>query len=246
MNKKLWSLFFILLAVSGCQENPCDDLDNGVYNYPVEKAEGKSFEEAIEIYKIPDVVLHCISSGGLIKSCISYPEMRMIWTRNTLQQGFDYIESICNGFDELWIRQDEFEALFDIYSELNINRDWENFTDVENGRFMFNIIYHELVFAQNEILLDLTSKQKLELFQLAFDNQVSKIELEEYYGTVGMATSLAILSRIMYNDQYQPFLEEYDSNETLRVHVEYIRILSKDSVDKILTMANEYLEILKK
>ncbi|MGC9354453.1 MAG: hypothetical protein ACP5D9_11480 [Mariniphaga sp.] len=246
MNKKLWSLFLILLALPGCQEHPCDGLDNGVYKYPVEKAKGKSLEESIEIYKIPDVVLQCISTDGLVKSCITYPEMRMIWTREPLQQGFDYIEGICNGFDELWIRQDKFEALFNIYSRLNIDRDWENFTDVENGRFIFNIIYHEIILAQDEILLNLTSTQKLELFQLAFDNQVSKIELKKYYGTVGMETSLAILSRIMYNDQYQPFLEEYDSNEILQIHVGYIKILSKDLVDKIMTMADEYLENLKK
>jgi hypothetical protein len=105
---------------------------------------------------------------------------------------------------------------------------------------------HEIILAQNEILLNLTSVQKLELFQLAFDNQVLKIELKEYYATVGMETSLAILSRIMYNDLYQPFLEEFNSNEILRVHVEHIKILSKDLVDKIMTMAEKYLENFKK
>lgn len=247
MNKKLWSLFLILLALFGCQENPCDDLDNGVYKYPVEKAKVKSLEEAIEIYKIPDVVLHCISTEGLIKSCITYPEMRMIWSRSTLQQGFDYIEGICNGFDELWVRQDKFETLFKMYKQLNMDRgDWTSYTDLENGMYLNNINMHEIILAQNEILLDLTSIQKLDLFQLTFDNQVSKIELKEYYGTVGMETSLAILSRIMYYDQYQPFLEEYNSNEILRVHVESTIILSKDLVDKIMTLAEEYLENLKK
>lgn len=247
MNKKLWSLFLILLALFGCQENPCDNLDNGVYNYPKDKAKGKSFEEAIEIYKIPDVVLHCISTEGLIKSCINYPEMRMIWTRNTLQLGFDYIEGICNGYDELWQRENKFETLLKMYKQLNMDRgNWTSYTELENGIYLNNINMHEIILAQNEILLNLTSVQKLELFQLAFDNQVLKIELKEYYATVGMETSLAILSRIMYNDLYQPFLEEFNSNEILRVHVEHIKILSKDLVDKIMTMAEKYLENFKK
>lgn len=245
MSKKLWSFFLVLLALFSCFKNPCGDLDDGGYNYPVDKAKGKSLEEAIEIYKIPNQLLHCISTEGLVKSCIAYPEIRMVWTHSHLQGGFDRVETMCNGFEELWVRQDKFDALFRLYSQLNIDRRWDDFTDLENGRFMMNIIYHELILAQNEILLDLTPKQKLDLFQLAFDNQVSKIELKEYYGTVGMETSLAILSRIMYNDQYQPFLEEYNINEILRKHVDYTKLLDEDLINKIMTIANAYLETYK-
>lgn len=247
MNKKLWPLFLILLAFLGCLKNPCDDLDNGVYNYPKEKAEGKSFEEATEIYKIPNQVLHCISTEGLVKSCITYPEIRLFWTGSNLQVGFDKVERMCNGFEELWSRNDKFETLYMMYKQLNMDReDWASYTNLENGMFLDNIIRHEIILAQNEILLDLTPGQKLDLFQLAFDNQVSKIELKEYYGTVGMQTSLTILSRIMFNDQYQPFLEEYKNFEPLRLQVLYFGIQNMDMVDKIMTMAEKYLENLKK
>ncbi len=246
MNKKLWSLFLILLVLFSCLKNPCNDLNNGVYTYPIEKAKGKSFEESIEIYKIPKQVLNCIATEGLVKSCITYPEMRLFWTGSNLQVGFDKVEGMCNGFEELWNRNDKFEALYIMYKQLNMNRrDWASYTDLENGKFLDNIIRHEIILAQNEILLDLTPEQKLNLFQRAFDNQVSKIELKEYYGIVGMETSLAILSRIMYNDHYKPLLEEYEKSEPLQIQVLYFSIQNMDMVYKIMTMAEEYLETLK-
>lgn len=246
MHRNLLLQFLFILAVFGCEENPCEDLNNGVYNYPVDKARGKSLEESVKIYKIPNQVLRCITTEGLIRSCLTYPEMRMIWAHSHLQGGFDMVESMCNGFEELWSRIDKFEKLFGMYKQLNIDgRDWPAFTDLENGKYLDNINRHEIILAQNEILLDLTPKQKLDLFQLTLDNQVSKVELIEYYGTVGMETSLAILSRIMYNDQYQSFIKECNNDEILRIHVEYMKVLNTDIIERIMTMSEEYLTFLK-
>jgi hypothetical protein len=91
----------------------------------------------------------------------------------------------------------------------------------------------------------LTKAQKLELFQLALDNQKQKFELRvEYYGVTGMESSLAILSRIMYNDQYQPFMEEYANRELLRFQTEMIKILDSDLIEIITNLSEEYLKTL--
>ena len=71
-----------------------------VYVYPIETAKGKSFDERTEMFKIPEQTLHCLSTDALIKSCISYPEMRVMWTMSDLQGGFDKVNAICNGFNE--------------------------------------------------------------------------------------------------------------------------------------------------
>lgn len=216
-----------------------------VYVYPIEVARGKSFEERIEMFKIPAQILHCLSTDALIKSCISYPEMGLMWAMSDLQGGFDKIYAMCNGFEELFGRGDKYQALIYLYKQLSFNKDWQSYTDLENGRYMDNIVRHELIIVQYEILNDLTTPEKIELFQLALDNQKKKYALAKYWGTVGMGTTCAILSRIMYLDKYKPMIEEYNNNEVMLINVVNILILDSDVVNKTMSLSEDYLKILK-
>lgn len=241
---KFYLIFLIGLLVFGCSKDTCKDVDRGVYIYP-EKPSDMSFLDALEFYKIPENVLQCISTDALIQTCISYPEISLIWTRNSLQQGFDYIKKNCNGFEELLNRSDGYSEIVNDYKQLDINRNWNSYSVLENGHYIVNIIYHELFLAQNEILMSLTKDQKIELFQLVLDNQKLKFELREHYGIVGMESSLAILARIMYNDQYQAFMKVYEINELLRLEIALIIILDSDLVDIITNLSEVYLKTLK-
>ncbi|NQU88144.1 MAG: hypothetical protein HQ541_20550 [Mariniphaga sp.] len=242
-NCKSVILIILILNLAGCHKNPCDELDNGVYVYPEEKAKGKSFEESIELYKIPESILECISTWDLVESCIYYPEMRIIWTHSHLQGGFDKVKAMCNGFEELWRREDKFTVLMALYSGLNFEREWDVYTDLENGRFMDNIIRYELILTQNEILLDLTQSEKIELFQMAIEIQKTKTDNMEYYDIVGIQTSLAILARIMYNDNFQPLIEEYENNESMRIFIDYIKILDSDIINIIMNLSENFKKL---
>jgi hypothetical protein len=245
MMNKFYLIFLIGLFISGCSKDTCKDVERGEYIYP-EKPNGITFLEAVEFYKIPENIVRCMYTDDLFQTCISYPEIRMIWTRNSLQEGFDYVKGICNGFGELLSRSDAYPVIVNAYKELSIEGDWSSWTDLEIGNYMVNIINHELFLAQNEIIKGLTKDQKLELFQLAFDNQKLKFELrDEYFGVTGMKSTLAILSRIMYNDQYPPFMDEYASRELLRIQITYINIPDSDLIEIITSLSEEYLKTLK-
>jgi hypothetical protein len=242
---KLYLILLLGLLVPGCSKDTCKVEDRGVYIYP-EKPSGITFLEALEFYKIPENKVECMFTDELLQTCISYPEISLIWTRNSLQQGFDYVKTICNGFGELLSRSDAYPAIFNAYKELNIEGNWASWTDLEIGEYIMNIIYHELFLAQFDVIKSLTKAQKIELFQLALDNLKLKFELRaEYYAVTGMESSLAILSRIMYNDQYQLFMDEYLSRELLRFQVTNIKTLDSDLVDIITNLSEEYLKTLK-
>lgn len=243
---KISLLLCFFFFVIGCKKKDCEEMIDQVYVYPIDAAKGKSPEERTEMFKIPEQTLHCLSTSALIKSCISYPEMRLMWTLADLQGGFDKVYAMCNGFGELWGRGDKFQKLFYLYKQLDFNRDWKSYTDLENGMYIDNIVRHELIIAQYEILNDLTAREKIELFQLALDNQKKKYELaHQYWGIAGMMTTCAILSRIMYLDKYNPLIEEYNNNELMLLNVAYILILDSDVVNKTMSLSEDYLKILK-
>lgn len=243
--RKISLLLCFFFFASGCTKKKCEEAVDQVYIYPIEAAKGKSFEERIEMFKIPEQTLHCLSTDALIKSCISYPEMSLMWAMSDLQGGFDKVYAMCNGFGELFGRGDKFQNLIYLYKQLDFNRDWKSYTDLENGTYMDNIVRHELIIAQYEILNDLTTSEKIELVQLALDNQKKKYSLKQYWGTVGMETTCAILSRIMYLDKYQPLIKEYNNNELMSIHVSVIKLLGWDIVNEVMSLSEDYLKILK-
>ncbi|NEW84920.1 MAG: hypothetical protein GZ094_21485 [Mariniphaga sp.] len=244
--RKISMLLCFFFFVIGCKKKDCEEVIDQVYVYPIEAAKGKSFDERTEMFKIPEQTLHCLSTDALIKSCISYPEMRLMWTMSDLQGGFDKVNAMCNGFGELFGRGEKYQGLINLYKHLSFNQDWKSYSDLENGRYMDNIVRHELIIAQYEILNDLTSPEKIELFQLTLDNQKKKYALaHQYWGLDGMATTCAILSRIMYLDKYQPLIEEYNNNKLMLINVANILILDSDVVNKTMSLSEDYLKILK-
>jgi hypothetical protein len=244
--KKITLLLCFSLFVLGCKKKECEDTIDQVYVYPVEAAKGKPSEERIEMFKIPDQVLYCLSTKALVKSCLDYPDFGMIWLYNSLQQGFDQLSSRCNGFDELWQRGDKFRELYSLYQQKNPDRgNWDSYTDLENGRYLFDINYVELIISQYEVLHELSVPEKTELFQLALENQKKKVDLIKYWGVVGMETSIAILGRIMYLDNYQPLVDEYNNNENMFLSIAYILILDYDVANKVMSLSEDYLKTLK-
>jgi len=239
-------LLYFSIFILGCKKDKCEDTIDQAYVYPVEAAKGKPSEERIQMFKIPETVLHCLSTEALVKSCLDYPDFGLVWAYNSLQQGFDQVSNRCNGFDELWRRSDKFQMLYSIYQQKNPDRgNWNSYTDLENGIYLANIVDLELVISQYEVLHDLSVSDKTELFQLALDNQKKKVDLIKYWGPVGMQTTISILGRIMYLDNYQPLVEEYNNNDMINLSVADILILDYDVVNKIMSLSEDYLEILK-
>lgn len=244
--KKITLLLCFLIFVLGCKKKECEETIDQAYVYPEEEARGKPSDERIKMFKIPEQILHCLSTEALVKSCLDYPGIGLAWAYNSLQQGFDQVSSMCNGFDELWERGNKFQVLYSLYQQKNPDRgNWDSYTDLENGRYLFDVNYVELVISQYEILHELSIFEKTELFQLALDNQKKKVELIKYWGVPGMDTSIAILGRIMYLDNYEPLVQEYNTNEMMFHSVAEILILDYDIVNRIMSLSEDYLKILK-
>lgn len=243
--RKISLLLCFFFFVIGCKKKNCEEVIDQVYVYPEEAAKGKSFEERIEMFKIPEQTLHCLSTKALLKSCLDHPLFVYIWSRSELQNGFDDVKRMCNGFDELFGRGDKFQELIYLYKHADFNRDWKSYTDLENGTYMDSIVRVELIIAQYEVLHELSSPEKTELFLLTLENQKKKVDLIKYWSPVGMQTTISLLARIMYLDNYQPLVEAYNNNEMVFLSVANILILDYDVVNEIMNLSEDYLKTLK-
>lgn len=78
----------------------------------------KSYDERLNAYNIPIEVLEKMNTKNLVKTCLAYPEFRLIMTRNSIQEGYSYIKFIFNGFAELEKRKDAGCQLINEYRKL--------------------------------------------------------------------------------------------------------------------------------
>lgn len=170
----------------------------------------------------------------------------MIWTEPDLQGGFDKVESMCNGFGKLWQRGDRYKELMNIYKQKDFEHNWKPEPNIEDGRYMDDIVRVELIMSQYEILKGLTRTDKIELFQQVRNNQNIKYTMNQYWGVTGMQSTCAILSRIMYLDKYQPMLEEYKNNESMLILISYVLASDLDVINKVMNLSENYiLELMK-
>jgi len=256
---KIIILFFFITSIffSGCEKekiNPCSILVNGVFVYPAYPKDGwKSddiWDEQRKYFSIPDNVLKCISTEGLIQSIINHPNYKvLLFAYSTWQQGFDRVSIECNGLSELVQRKDAISVLFKRYKEMN-PLDFKKYSDsIESAKFQIDFWFIEIIMAQPVIFSKLTKDEKIVFFEFIIETYEKKIEADPLYGISWSKLNLGILARIMDNDNYQPFIKEYESCYLLENFVKTLFLTyNKDCNPKdiIYYYSKEYLETLKR
>ena len=157
---------FILLGIFEACENtnideeietdPCSVLVNGVYQYPTENPDSTMTPAEIkEYWNIPEDVLGCISTAGLIQSCYSTHNIILIMAKDGYQPGYELVKGWNRGFDELESREDATTELINFYKNVPLS-----------DHIDYGLCCLEVAMAQNNILKQLTTDQKEELLNL--------------------------------------------------------------------------------
>ncbi len=198
MKKIIILLLFVIPILSFAQEKV-------TWDYPVKPGTKEwenfnSYQERINAYNIPEDLIKTISTSELVKSCLNYPELRLIFTRNNIQLGYNYIKSKFNGFRELETRKDAGLELLKIYKSYKPGSFNKNSSDLEIGRYIVKFTYIELLMAQTEILNKFSSSDINELLTQANKNYKIKKNLLKYYGPMGLNTTALLMGRYIIND----------------------------------------------
>ena len=216
-------LFFPFIAFS--------QVDSLRWDFPVKPGSKEwlniaDFEKRLVLLDIPESILRKISTQELVKSCLSYPGFSLIYTRNDLQSGYNYIRSMFNGFRELETRPDAGNALLKIYADYKPDGFNLSSSDLEIGEFMSKFAFVEIMIAQPEILIKLNQGDSHELLSLCSQKYKVKKQLQIFYGGIGLKTTASIVARQQAKKLANVKMKYGDQKVN-----EFINSLSLDNID---------------
>ena len=258
--KKLSLILILILTFVYCSkkdfpedplQDPCLDYFDHVYRYPpVSWKDSADTEDSgprtIEAWKIPGDYLKCCSTDSLIRTCLNYPNFIVIWAYNSLQEGFDHIRQECNGFQELYSREDLSMKLINVYLAMDpggFDPEADPKVIVSLAMIFTNI---EMTIAQYDFLKKLSKDEIIILFEDCINKYEIKSSIPNY-GHLGEMSLLAIMARIMYIDNYKPFTDGIGTVSGLYDLIESARYLEDEqTIDFIVMNSRNYLIELRK
>jgi hypothetical protein len=240
--------FILILLVPSCEKNPCDNLVNGIYLFPeLPKNYTMTSQQVTEFWDMPQYICDCITTEGLIESCLTYPDLRLIMTTRSPQFGYDYlVKAQFSGIRELESRSDRGTCLLNYYKTIDVlgfNPYWE---PVEIGQYMLHgINFLQIILSQYANLLPLTKSEKIDLIELSLEIYEKQKDAPEYYGRWGLICTATVLGRLMYLDSYEPLMQEYNDNQWVRELIDLYGTVDYYVIDLVYALSIDYLIQLK-
>jgi len=235
----------VILSVSSLK----GQIENLTWNFPLKPGvkawdDIESYDERLKTYNIPEKIVKRMSTTNLVETCLNYPELRLIMTRNSLQLGYDYISSIFNGFAELESRPDAGKVLLQVYDNLSPLLINDYLTPLDKGRYSFRITYFELILSQTKILSNLDKIDKIKLLQLATKYYREKESYSNDYSLFSLSTSALVMGRFLDVMKDNELTHRKSLDVQLQNFLDNAYPLEKQRMDAIFENAKNYLKRL--
>lgn len=203
-----------------------------------------TFEDKLNAYNIPEDILYEMKTSDLVKSCLSYPELRLIMTRNSFQDGYNYLKTIFNGFNELENREDAGKELLKVYKKMDPGAIKNINIPAERGRYIFKFIYIEILLSQNKTIANIDKKNKKELIAVTLLNYEKRDKMPEHFSTFGKMSSTLILGRILEHDQYSKYGVQKKYADKIKRFIDNSYLEDVSTMLQIVALSKEYLNQL--
>ena len=249
MNSRLLFIVFIALQISSCQElHPvCSILKDGVYPFPeLPKDHGLNKEDRTRFLDLPKPVCQCLSTEGLIETCLNYPELRLIMAGANPQSGYNLlVKERFLGIRELEKRPDRGSALLKKYQSmdpLGFDPDWEL---IAIGRYTFWIMNFEIILSQYINLEVMDTEESIKLLEKSIQVYEDKKSTIHHYSVYGLANSATLLGRIMLIGEYKPMQMLFNEDEKIFELITFYWPARLEMTEKIYALSKQYLEEIK-
>lgn len=224
------------------RKDPCDILQNGIYYSPALPDDHNMTSEEIYSYlDIPEKIIGCISTEGLIESILNYKYISLIMAGTYPQTGYEMLKSKYRGIEELESRVDNGEKCLLKYQTINPNGFDKSWSNTEIGRYLLNIYYIEVISGQYIILQNMSEIELEAMFNRCVDVCELKALETDYHGTPGLVFSAAIMCRIMLILEFDPFINLYNSNQFIRSLTEEFGPVDSLTLELIYNTSHEML-----
>ncbi len=217
------------------------------YDYPVKPGtkEWKAFtthEQKRQACQIPQSVLNSMSTPDLVVTCLNYPLYGDMMAYDRVQEGFEYVKKGFNGLQELLKRNDVGAGIVELYDKMDPDAIDKNWTPTEKGKHSFKFFNIEILLAQDEVISNLSKKDRINLLREAHEKLKVKQQHPEIYGFMGFANNVLLMGRIMLKERYEP-LEKLSSRETkLNVILQKAMPISEELMIEIVKLVEKYLK----
>ena len=219
------------------------------YNYPIlpgtdEWKELGSLAEKVDVCQIPEKKLETISTEGLLETLLNYPLILDYIFFDNMQNGFNRIKNENNGFSELYSREKIFSVMTERYELMTLDCGenlYPPFITGEAAPIQVALETFEFFIFQDEFINNLNKNQQYQIFEIVYEKYQNKKthDFDEYFNLV----SSAILGKIMFKNDFPPFVEICNENDFMKFFIEKIPMYRPENVfpvEIIEEYANEF------
>ncbi len=227
-------IFLSILLFYGCKKaskvgnlkacQTCLSLEKppGVYIYPLkggtpEWAALTDHDQKVAACQIPQVALDVMSTEALLQSCLDYPLLGDILLNvGVFIPGVTkYYTENFSGLLELSKRSDAGEEIYNRYSMVSPSCIVEHKANFSSSNFSA----FETIIGEDNMLRVFSDDIKRKLVKEAIAKYYCKKSHPNNYAYYAYATSVYVMAKIMFDKDYQPFMQEFNNNPELQIFV---------------------------
>jgi len=220
--KKTEFLIFLFVVILGSVCMRLNAQESGIsWDYPIkpgskewnEREDRQNFMAGLRIMNIPSDTLELIKTEQLVKTCLNYPFWSLVFSRNSLQEGYDFIRNNFNGFRELENRSNAAQYILQEYKKMDPTDFKPGSSLAQKGEYMARFTFIELLLAQHEIIGNVNEDIKKQVIEESLKKFREKLKIRSY-GIEGLVTTTYVMARFANNlNDSQNLFNEIPENE---------------------------------
>jgi len=227
----LASVAFLLVIFICCKQDDivekcCQCLEQqnifNPYDFPIKPGDEEwknlqSHKAMVDACQIPQDFLESMCTHDLVETYFKYPLLFVVTAFINIKDGFDQMRMEFNGFEELTERYDAALKIVKKYENMDAGELDTTWTLLEQGHFVTSFWYIEFTLGYDPILEQLSDNEKNALLNIALSTYESK--KEHNHSDPSLITTIFLISNILYDLNYGPFIEFLDQRPELRSFV---------------------------
>ena len=239
-------ILYVLLVIL-CFSSKLSAQQGRIWNYPIQYGtpgweKFKTFGERINAYNIPDSLLKNMTTKDLVETCMRYPNIILLITRDNVQLGYNDLRLMFNGFRELEIRKDAGGELIKLYQEIKPEEIVNIKSPDDRGDFSLKLSFLEILLAQKQILQNLNQEEAIHLFSVSNTVYEKKSSVLKYYERYGLTTPCLISGRLLDIQEPKLYKQLTLNNPHIHIFLNESIVSEKDDFGQIVNASKAYLK----